>query len=331
MVYRYRIATVFGGSGFIGRHLIRRLAKTGCIIRVPSRHPGTCTHLRTSGAVGQIVPMAVNIHDENSIAACVQGVDLVINLVGILAPGGKGNSFEAVQAEAAGRIARVSKAAGVARLVHMSALGADAGSASAYARSKAEGERLVLEAFPEATIFRPSIVFGPEDGFFNRFGRMCQLSPFLPVIGGGTTRMQPVYVGDVAEAIMVSLSTEATKGRIFELGGPRTYSFKELLDITRHETSRPRKPLLNVSWGMASTLGGILEKLPGKPLTRDQVEMLKTDNVVSGRHPGLAELGVQPTTAEVILPTYLDAYRVGGRFSEPSANNPGKAAAQRRS
>lgn len=331
MVYRYRVATVFGGSGFIGRHLIRRLAKTGCIIRVPSRHPGSCTFLRPMGAVGQIVPMAVNIHDEASIAAAVQGADLVINLIGILAPGGKANSFEAVQAEAAGRIARVAKAAGAARFVQMSALGADANSPSSYARTKAEGERKVLEAFPEATIFRPSIVFGPEDGFFNRFAAMSQISPFLPLIGGGKTKFQPVYVGDVADAVMAALGTEESKGRIYELGGPRSYSFEELIDLTLREVGRPKKRKLNLPWGLASLQGAVFEKLPGKLITRDQVELLKTDNVVSGKYPGLSELGVTPTAVEVMVPTYLDAYRVGGRFSTPSANNPAKAAANRRS
>jgi len=287
MVYRYRVATVFGGTGFIGRHLIRRLARTGVVIRVPSRHPGSATFLRTTGAVGQIVPIATDIHDDASVAAAVQGSDLVINLIGILAPSGR-HTFDAVHAQAAGRIARAAKAAGAGRFVQMSALGADPDSPSAYARSKAEGERLVRDAFPTATIFRPSIVFGPEDGFFNR-------------------------------------STPASEGRIYELGGPRTYSFRELIDLVKREVGRPKKRVMNIPWGLAKLQGAVFEKLPGKLITRDQVELLKADNVLSGKLPGLADLGVSPTAVEVIVPTYLDTYRVGGRFNAPTANNPAKA------
>ncbi|WP_114392425.1 complex I NDUFA9 subunit family protein [Oleisolibacter albus] len=320
MVYRYRGAVVFGGSGFLGRHIIQRLARTGCMIRVPSRHPGDANFLRTAGVPGQVVPIATNIQDDASVAAAVQGADLVINLIGILAPSGK-SSFDAVQADAAGRIARAAKAAGVERLVQMSALGADAGSRSAYARSKAAGEQQVLAAFPDVTIFRPSIVFGPEDGFFNRFAQMATLLPFLPLIGGGHTRFQPVYVGDVADAVMAALATTESKGKTYELGGPRTYSFRELMELTLRQIGRPKKPLLSIGFGLASLQGAILEKLPGKLLTRDQVELLKRDNVVSGQLPGLADLGVSPTAAEVILPTYLDKFCLGGRF----VRNAGKA------
>ncbi|HYE48442.1 MAG TPA: complex I NDUFA9 subunit family protein [Azospirillaceae bacterium] len=313
MVYRYRVATVFGASGFIGRHLVRRLAKTGCVIRVVSRHPSGAGFLRTNGAVGQIVPMGCDVRSEESIRAAVQGADLVVNLIGILAESRR-YSFQAVQAEAAGRIARVAKQAGVARFVQMSALGADAASGSRYARSKAEGERLVREAFPEATLFRPSIVFGPEDGFFNRFARMAMLSPALPLIGGGHTKFQPVYVGDVADAIMNALSTPESQGRTYELVGPRTYTFRELMQLVLSQTGR-RNRLVSLPWGLAKVKAAFLELLPWKPLTRDQVELLKADNVASGKEPGLAELGVLPTAAEVILPTYMDQYRVGGRFS----------------
>ncbi|MFM2044453.1 MAG: hypothetical protein RLY86_3029 [Pseudomonadota bacterium] len=315
MVYRYRVATVFGGSGFIGRHLIRRLAKTGCIIRVASRRPASCNFLRPMGSVGQIVPFATDIHDEASVAAAVQGADLVVNLIGILAPRGRRDSFEAVQGEAAGRIARAAKAAGAARFVQLSAIGADAGSASAYARSKAAGEKAVLAAFPEATIIRPSIVFGPEDGFFNRFAAMSQISPFLPLIGGGKTRFQPIYVGDVADAVMAALATEAGKGKTYELGGPQVYTFRELMELTLREVGRPKKRLLTLGWGLANLQASVLEKLPGALLTRDQVTLLKTDNVVGGGLPGLADLGITATTVEMIVPTYLDTYRVGGRFT----------------
>lgn len=317
MVYRYRIATVFGGSGFIGRHLIRRLARTGCVIRVPSRQPADAAFLRTLGSVGQIVPLPVTIRDDRSLAYAIRGADLVINLIGILAPSGGGSSFEAIQAELPGRIARIAKQEGVARLVQISAIGADAASASGYARSKAEGERRVLEAFPEATILRPSIVFGPEDGFFNRFGAMSMVSPFLPLIGGGTTRFQPVYVGDVCDAVMQALATPDSMGRTYELGGPRTYTFKELMQLVLKETGRSTR-LLEIPWWLATVQAAVLEHLPGKLLTRDQVRLLRTDNVVSGALPGLAELGVQPTTAEVIIPTYMDRFRIGGRFGAPA-------------
>lgn len=316
MVNRYRNAVIFGGSGFIGRYIVRRLAKTGCRVVVPSRHPGQATYLRSAGAVGQIVPIAVDIHDDQSVANAVAGADLVINLIGILAQSGR-NSFEAVQHQAAARIARAAKAAGVRRFVQMSALGADASSRSAYATSKAQGEQAVLSAFPGATIFRPSIVFGPEDGFFNRFAAMSQTAPFLPLIGGGNTRMQPVYVGDVADAIVAAVETDGTEGKIYELAGPRTYTFKELIDLTLAQVGRPKKCTLSLGFGMAGLLGGILQNLPGQMLTADQVELLKTDNVVSGTKPGLTDLGVQPTAVEVILPTYLDKYRIGGRFTEP--------------
>lgn len=323
MVYRYRVATVFGGSGFLGRHIIRRLAKTGCVIRVPSRHPGRLTSLKPMGAVGQIVPLGVNVKDDASLDYAVRGSDLVINLIGILAPQGRNDTFAGLHAELPGRIARVAKAAGVERFVQMSSLGADPAAAAEYARTKGQGERAVLEAFPEATIFRPSVVFGPEDGFFNRFAAMAQFLPFLPLIGGGHTRFQPVYVGDVADAVMAALATTESKGRIYELGGPRVYTFRQLMELVKRETRRPKKRLLEIPWGLAKLQGAVFEKLPGRIITRDQVELLRTDNVVSGGFPGLADLGVTPTAAEVIVPTYLDRFRAGGRFTSPNSGAPG--------
>lgn len=317
MAYRYRVATVFGGSGFLGRHIIQRLAKTGCVIRVPSRNPGRLTALKPMGAVGQIVPLGGNLRDDALLEHAIRGADLVINLVGILAPQGREDTFTAVQADLPARIARIAKAAGVERLVQMSAIGADPSARAEYARTKGEGERAVLAAFPEATIFRPSIVFGPGDGFFNRFAAMSQVLPFLPLIGGGHTKFQPVYVGDVADAVMAALATVESKGRIYELGGPRVYSFRDLMELVKRETMRPKKRLVEIPWALAKLQGAILENLPGKIITRDQVELLKSDNVVSGTLPGLADLGVTPTAAEVIVPTYLDTYRVGGRFATP--------------
>lgn len=310
-VYRLRVATVFGGTGFIGRHVIRRLARTGCIIRVPSRHPGQALFLKSDGGVGQIVPMACDLNDDASVARVIAGSDLVINLTGILAESGR-QRFNAIHTEAAERIARLSKGADVPTLVHVSALGADAGSASAYARSKAAGEAAVRAVFPDATILRPSVVFGPEDDFFNRFAAMAR-GPFLPLIGGGTTRFQPVYVGDVADAVMAAATRVDAVGKTYELGGPTQYSFRQLMELVLAATGRTTC-LLNVPWGVASLLATFLEMAPGKPLTRDQVTLLKRDNVLSGALPGLGDLGIAPTAVEIVIGTYLDLYRIGGRF-----------------
>jgi uncharacterized protein YbjT (DUF2867 family) len=314
MSFRYRVATVFGGSGFIGRHLIKRLAKTGTIIRVATRHPSSANFLRTNGSVGQIIPIAVNIHDDASVAAAVRDADIVINLIGILYESGN-NTFRGTQGDAPGRIARAAKAAGAQRFIQISAIGADASSTSEYARSKAAGEQAVLKAFPEATILRPSIVFGPEDGFFNRFAAMARIAPALPLIGGGHTKFQPVYVGDVADAIMKALENPAAQGKTYELGGPRVYSFKEIMELVLAETRRKRF-LVPVPWSVAEFQGKILGKLPKPLLTLDQVELLKRDNVVAPGAATLNDLGINPTAAEVIIPTYLDRFRVGGRFSQ---------------
>jgi len=307
-----RIATVFGGGGFLGHHLVRRLAKSGAVVRAPSRHVDRLKDLRTAGVVGQVVPEMIDIFDDVELDAAIRGADVVVNLIGILAPSGR-NSFAKIHGELPGRIARAAAAAGVKRLVHVSALGADSGSASAYARTKAEGEAAVRAAFPQATILRPSIVFGPEDRFFNRFAEMTFISPALPLIGGGETKFQPVYVGDVADAIMAALDRPDAAGRLYELGGPGTYSFRQLMELMLAQIGRQRL-LVPVPWAIANLQGAILEWLPGAPLTRDQVTLLKQDNVVSGNAPGLAELGIRPAALEIILPTYLDRFRKGGRF-----------------
>jgi uncharacterized protein YbjT (DUF2867 family) len=307
-------AVVFGGGGFIGRHLVRRLGKAGMTVRIPSRHVSRLGALRTAGVVGQIVPEIVGSFDEAELAATIQGADIVVNLIGVLAES-SANSFTRLHGTVPGLIARAAFAAGVKRLIHVSALGADAHSKSAYAASKAAGEAAVLEAFPKATILRPSIVFGPEDKFFNRFAAMALLSPVLPLIGGGHTKFQPVYVGDVADAIMAAATRPDAPGKIYELGGPSTYSFKELMELLLAEMGVKRF-LAPLPWGLASFQARIAEWVPGKPLTRDQVELLKQDNVLSGSAPGLADLGIQPTAAELILPTYLDRFRKGGRMSQ---------------
>jgi uncharacterized protein YbjT (DUF2867 family) len=307
-------AVVFGGGGFIGRHLVRRLGKAGMTVRIPSRHVSRLGALKTAGVVGQIVPEIVGSFDAAELAATIQGADIVINLIGILAES-RANGFTRLHATVPGLIAAAAAAAGVKRLIRVSALGADAHSTSAYAASKAAGEAAVLEAFPQATILRPSIVFGPEDKFFNRFAAMALLSPVLPLIGGGHTKFQPVYVGDVADAIMAAATRPDAAGKIYELGGPATYSFKELMELLLAEMGVKRL-LASLPWGLASFQARIAEWIPGKPLTRDQVELLKQDNVLSGAAPGLVDLGIQPTAAELILPTYLERFRKGGRMSQ---------------
>ncbi|HEX6103357.1 MAG TPA: complex I NDUFA9 subunit family protein [Alphaproteobacteria bacterium] len=308
-----KLATVFGGAGFIGRYLVQRLARAGWRIRVPARNPESALFLKPLGDVGQIVPMAANIRNELSVRRAVEGAGAVFNLIGILSERGR-QGFDAVHREGAERIARIAAEMGAARLLHISALGADPQSPSKYARSKAAGEAAVRAAFPGATLFRPSIVFGPEDDFFNRFARMTRLLPALPLIGGGKTRFQPVYVGDVAGALVAALADPKTMGQIFELGGPQTYSFRQLMEILLAAVGR-RRWLVPVPFPVATVQGAVLSLLPNPPLTRDQVKLLRRDNVISGLFPGLTELGVRPTALEAVIPTYLDRFRPGGWYS----------------
>ena len=283
------------------------------MVRVACRHPGRVGFLRPAGEVGRMVPLAVDITNDAAVAAAVDGAETVINLIGMLHESGRW-TFPEVQAAAAGRIARAAKAAGAARMIQVSAIGADAKSLSAYARSKALGEQEVLLAFPEATVLRPSIIFGAEDSFFNRFAEMARLSPFLPLIGGGTTSFQPVYVGDVADAVMAALADPATRGRTYELGGPTVYSFRRLMELLLAEIKRSRL-LLTIPWGVARCQAWLMERLPNPMLTRDQVEMLKRDNVVAQGSLGLADLGIAPTLLEVVIPSYLARFRPGSGYS----------------
>ncbi len=313
-----RRVTVFGGSGFIGRYIVKRLAAEGWVVRVAVRDAVAAAFLKPAGNVGQIVPLRCDVREDDTVSAAVAGSDAVINLVGILYQFGS-QRFDAIQAEAAGRIARAAAAAGAKRLLHMSALGANPASESKYARTKAEGEANVRAAFPGATIFRPSIVIGPEDGFFNRFARIAQLSPVLPLIGGGVTRFQPVYVGDVADAFLAALKSPASVGQTYELGGPRSYSMRELMEMMLKVIKRNR-PLISIPYGLAEMQAAVLQLLPVPPLTRDQVKLLESgDNVVRAGAAGFAELGLQPQAIEAILPTYLDIYRPGGRFASTRA------------
>ena len=296
-------ATVFGASGFIGRYVVRRLAAEGAQVVAAVRHPDAALFLKPMGNVGQITPVRASVTDERAAAAAIAGSDVVVNLVGILYEHGE-QTFAAVHVDGARRVAAAAKAAGVGRLVHTSALGASASSRSSYARTKAAGEAAVREVFPEASIIRPSIVFGPEDDFFNRFATMAKLSPALPLIGGGTTRFQPVYVDDVAAAIVTLLQDPGTAGQTYELGGPDVHSFKELLEMMLR-LKKLSRALVPIPFFLAEVQGSFLQMLPTPPLTRGQVELLKTDNVLSGALPGLADLGITPTPLEAVLPTYL--------------------------
>ena len=282
--------------------------------RVAVRRPDEALFLKPAGDVGQVTPIAANIRDDRSVAAAVAGADAVVNLVGILAEGGR-QRFDAVQAKGAARIAQAAKAAGATRLIQVSAIGANPQSESLYARSKAEGEAAAKLAFPGVTILRPSIVFGPEDEFFNRFARMALMSPALPLIGGGHTKFQPVFVGDVAAAIERALDDPATCGKTYELGGPRTYTFKALMEMMLKEIGRCRV-LVPLPFAIATIKAAFLQLLPVKLLTVDQVRLLRHDNVVGADAAGLKELGLTPTPLETILPTYLDQYRPLGFYSK---------------
>lgn len=305
-----QVATVFGAGGFIGRYVVQRLAKRGITIRACGRDVEALQFLRPLGAVGQIVPLAVKVTDAKTVEAAVAGADLVVNLVGILAENAS-QRFDAIQAEAPGIIGRAAHAAGVSSLVHVSAIGADPASGANYARTKGLGEAALRQAFPDAVILRPSIVFGPEDGFFNRFASMARLAPALPLIGGGHTRFQPVYVGDVADAVIAGLTQKDAAGKTYELGGPRVASFRECLELMLKLTGR-RRALVTLPWNIARLQASVLERLPGQLLTRDQVKLLERDNVVAEGALTLADLGLQPTPMEAVLPGTLARFRKGG-------------------
>jgi len=309
---RNRRTAVFGGSGFIGRYVVKRLAARGEVITVGCRNAEAAKHLKPLGDVGQIVPVNIGIGDETMLPAFLAGNDSLVNCVGILQESGA-QTFELVHHTGPARLARCARQAGVNRFVHISAIGADPRSSSVYARTKAAGEQAVRDAFPTVTILRPSVVFGPEDQFFNRFATMATISPVLPLIGGGETRFQPVYVGDVADAVVQCLEDPATAGRIYELGGPKIYTFREVLELVLSEIRRKRR-FIDLPFGMAAFQARLMSILPSPPLTTDQVELLKRDNIVSSGALTLASLDIAPTAAEMILPTYLDRFRRGGWY-----------------
>ncbi|MCR4267517.1 complex I NDUFA9 subunit family protein [Nitratireductor sp. ZSWI3] len=311
-----KLITIFGGSGFIGRHLVQALTKRGHRVRVGCRNPNLAMHLQPLGNVGQVHAVQANLRNRASVDRAVEGADHVINLVGILHESGR-QTFDAVQNFGARAVAEAARAAG-ARLTQGSAIGADLNSPSDYARTKALGEQAALETVKDAVIIRPSIVFGPEDQFFNRFANMARFSPFLPLIGGGATRFQPVYVADVAEAYARSVDGDLKAGEIYELGGPEVLTFRECMEEMLETTCRKRW-LVSVPWSVARLQGRILGMLPGRLLTLDQVKLLEVDNVVSeaaiNDKRTLPGLGIAQHSLAAILPTYLWRYRPAGQFT----------------
>ena len=318
---RDELITVFGGSGFVGRHVVRALAKAGYRVRVATRRPHLAQDLRVMGVVGQVQLVQANIRVKSSVERAVEGASGVINLVGVLAEGGRQN-FSSLHAMGAEAIAKAAAAAGIERMIQVSAIGASAESASRYAQSKAAGEAAVMAAIPTATALRPSIIFGTDDGFFNMFGSMARFAPALPLFGGGQSRFQPVFAGDVASAVLAAFEDKAARGQTYELGGPGVYSFKELMQFILNETDRPRF-LVPLPYSIGTVMGMAFEMLAILPfvqpmLTRDQMIQLQSDNVVSDGAKGLADLGITPETVEAIVPGYIARYRRHGQFHEKS-------------
>lgn len=324
-----QIVTIFGASGFIGRHLTSRLAKAGWVVRAACRDPEAAHFMRTMGDVGQVIPWGCNIRDPKSVRAALDGASAAVNLVGILYESGAA-TFEAIHHQGAKTIAETAAELGISNFVQMSALGANAEAEAEYAKTKAAGEDAVKAAIPSAKVVRPSVVFGPEDNFFNQFAGICRISPFLPVMGApalpkvslggdlfvqvdllgdGGPKFQPVFVGDVAQAIVTCLEDAETAGQVYELVGPTVYSFADLMRLVLTVTERKRI-LLPIPFWLAELKAFFLEKLPKPFLTTDQVKLMQTDNVASGDLPGLSDLGVQSTAAEAILPTYLHRFRI---------------------
>ncbi|MFD1160272.1 complex I NDUFA9 subunit family protein [Roseovarius aestuarii] len=321
-----KLVTIYGGSGFVGRYIARRMSKAGWRVRVAVRRPNEAMHVKPYGVVGQVEPLLCNIRDDNSVRSVMQGADAVVNCVGTFDRKGR-NNFDAVQHEGAERIARIAAEEGVARLVHISAIGADVNSDSMYARTKAQGEEGVLAHFPTAVILRPSVIFGPEDGFFNRFAAMSRLGPMLPIVGA-ETKFQPVYVDDVAHAVEMGVKGDAASG-IYELGGPDASTFRELMQEMLGVIRR-RRLVLNIPFWLAGIMAGVMEVvqtitlgLVRAQITRDQVASLRVDNIVSDEAKGFTDLGIDPTATEAVLPDYLWRFRPAGQYEalKESAEN----------
>lgn len=319
-----KLVTIYGGSGFVGRYIARRMAKEGWRVRVAVRRPNEAMFVKPYGAVGQVEPVLCNVRDDNSVAQAMQGADAVINCVGVLNDLGK-NGFDAIQAEAPERIARIAAENGIARMVHISAIGADENSDSDYARTKALGEAGVLRHMPEAVILRPSVIFGTEDQFFNRFAGMTRFGPFLAIVGADT-RFQPVYVDDVARAAVKGALGQAEPG-VYELGGPEVASFRELMQRMLQVIHR-RRIVIALPFVAARIMASVLDMakfvsfqlFPNSILTRDQLKNLRRDNVVADGARGFADLGIAPETMESVLPTYLWKFRPNGQYDEIQAS-----------
>lgn len=313
------LVTVFGGSGFLGRYVVHQLSKRGHRVRVACRRPDLAYHLQTAGRLGQIQAVQANLRYPWSVERAIDDAHHVVNLVGILTESGK-QSFSSLQAEGAATVAKAAAAAN-AKLVHVSAIGADEASASGYARSKALGEKAVFEAVPDAIVLRPSIVFGAEDQFFNRFADMARMSPVLPLLGGGTTRFQPIFVNDVAQAVAKAVDGAVPGGRVYELGGAEALTFRQMMEEMLLVIDRKRR-FVSIPFSLAGRLAPYLQHLPGAPLTPDQVVQLQVDNVVSDAAKAegrtLEAFGVTPRTLEAVLPTYLVRFRPQGQFTRGS-------------
>jgi NADH dehydrogenase len=313
-----KLVTIIGGSGFVGRHLVQALAKRGYRIRVACRRPDLAGFVLPLGTPGQIALTQANVRFPASVLAACEGASTVVNLTGVLFGAGA-QSFDAIHVFGADAVAKAAKQAGAGQLIHMSAIGSDAKGASDYARSKAEGERLASAAFPGAVIIRPSVVFGPEDDFFNRFASMARFSPALPLIGGGVTRLQPVFVGDVTEAMARLIDQGSASGKTYELGGPSVVSLKGVLDYVL-ETVKRKRLLVPVPFPVAKMLAHVTGLLPKPPLTVDQVALLRGDNVVSAEATregrSLQGLGISPQTYQSVVPSYLYRYRKAGQFTD---------------
>ncbi len=304
--------TIFGGSGFVGRSLVQKFADRGDLIRVAVRNPLAAQYLKPLGEVGQITLVQASITSDKEVTKAIQGADIVINLVGILYET-KSQTFEAIHVEGAKRVAKAASKHGVTTLIHMSALGANKDSKSRYASSKARGEKAVLKHFPQAIIMRPSIIFGPQDAFLNRFAEMAVLSPFLPLIGGGKTRTQPIFVQDVANCFIQASSMDDARGKTYELGGPTVYTFRELMNYILHTIHR-RRLLLPLPFFVGKIIATFAQLMPNPPLTRDQVELLKSDNVVSSHALKAEDLKVRPKAMETLAPHTLERYSPTGHF-----------------
>ncbi|MGH1397678.1 MAG: complex I NDUFA9 subunit family protein [Alphaproteobacteria bacterium] len=317
MTANYKTATIFGGTGFVGKQIVRELAAKGFRVKVATRVPERAYFLKPYGNVGQVVPFQCDYSDPKSITQAIEGSEIVVNCIGILFENAR-QKFQGVHVDLPVRIAKAASKAGVSSFVHISALGCDTGT-SKYAQSKLEGEQGVFSNFKNAVILRPSIIFGEDDNFFNMFAGMSTVLPILPLIGGGTTKFQPVYVGDVADAVIAATNDANTHGKIYALGGPEVMSFKALFEKMFEYTQNP-VPLVPVPFGLAKLQAFFLSLLPTPLLTRDQVESLKTDNIVAGDALTLIDLGVNATALDMILPNYLTRYRKGGRFADTSLN-----------